>query len=107
MIYLSLSKSIPDVASSRRSNCGCLINARANIMRCFYPPERLLPFSSILPFNPPFDTTKSYAFTFLRHFIIFSSERSNPWLPYLRFSSNVPANKKIYCVTYETIFCMS
>ncbi len=107
IICLSLSWSIPDVASSSNSSFGCLIKARVSMIRCFSPPDKFPPFSSILPFNPPLFITKSYAFTFFRHFIMFSSDKSNPWFPYRKFYSKVPANKNTSWVTYDTIFCMS
>ncbi len=107
MIWLSLSWSIPDVASSNNNSLGSFIKARANIIRCFSPPDKFPPFSSTLPFNPPLFITKSYAFTFFKHFIMFSSDKSKPWFPYRKFSSKVPANRKTSWVTYETIFCMS
>jgi len=35
---------MPDVPSSRSSNRGCLIKALAKIIRCFYPPDKFVPF---------------------------------------------------------------
>ena len=81
IIWLSLSWSIPEVASSSNSSLGCLTRARARISLCFYPPDKFPPFSSILPFSPPLFITKSYAFTFFRHFIMFSYDKSKPWFP--------------------------
>lgn len=43
MIF-SLVLSTPAVASSSKSNLGCLTKALAIMILCFYPPERLLPF---------------------------------------------------------------
>lgn len=59
IMILSLSGSMPDVPSSRSSNRGCLTNALAKMIRCFYPPDKLVPFSAMRASRPPLAMTKS------------------------------------------------
>lgn len=107
IIIYSLKLSIPDVPQSNRSKRGCFTSALAKASRCFYPPDKLLPFSITDPSKPPLLSTNYRAFVICRHSLSLSSEVSQCWLPYLRLSLKVPLNRYTSWVTYETILCIS
>lgn len=93
MMIFSLSGSMPDVPSSNRSSRGFFIKARARMILCFYPPDKLEPFSAISASRPPLDETNSLALVSFKHSTNLSSEQSKCWFPYLRLSLKLPLKR--------------